>query len=121
MSLGNHKAGQQKTGVIYVYESHSYRDMETKQPRSIRRLIGKIDESTGKIVPTKGKKKVTTSATEDVGTLSNKYESASFSLDEIRQRDHQIPELRREVAILRKDKTDLAATLEKIVAALSDA
>lgn len=51
------KQVNKKTGVTYVYESHSYRDKETKQPRSTRRLIGKIDESTGEIVPTRGKKK----------------------------------------------------------------
>ena len=28
-----------KTGITYVYESRSYRDKETKQPRSERRLI----------------------------------------------------------------------------------
>ena len=115
------KQVNKKTGVTYVYESHSYRDKETKQPRSTRRLIGKIDESTGEIVPTRGKKKVTTSTTKDVGTISNKEEYASFSLDEIQQRDHQILELRREVAKLRKDKADLAAALEKIAAALREA
>ena len=105
------KQVNKKTGVTYVYESHSYRDKETKQPRSTRRLIGKIDESTGEIVST----------TKDVGTISNKEKSASFSLDEIQQRDHQILELRREVAKLRKDKADLAAALEKIAAALREA
>ena len=96
------KQVNKKTGVTYVYESHS-------------------DESTGEIVPTRGKKKVTTSTTKDVGTISNKEEYASFSLDEIQQRDHQILELRREVAKLRKDKADLAAALEKIAAALREA
>lgn len=105
-----------KTGVTYVYESHSYRDKETKQPRSTRRLIGKIDEGTGEIVPTRGKKKVTTSEKTGVGTMT-----ACFSLDEIRQRDHQILELRREVAKLRKDKANLAAALEKMAAALREA
>ena len=40
-----------KTGVTYVYESESYWDKEKKQPRSRRKLIGKIDEETGEIVP----------------------------------------------------------------------
>ena len=104
----------------YVYESHSYRDKETKQPRSTRRLIGKIDEETGEIVPTRGKKKVTTTKESDVDTTKSK-ETAGFSLDEIRQKDHQILELRREVTKLRKDKADLAAALEKMAAALREA
>ena len=115
------KQVNKKTGVTYVYESHSYRDKETKQPRSTRRLIGKIDENTGEIVPTRGKKIVTTSEKTDVGTTLNKEETACFSLDEIRQKDHQILELRREVAKLRKDKADLAAALEKMAAALREA
>ena len=110
-----------KTGIVYVYESHSYRDKETKQPRSTRRLIGKIDEETGEIVPTRGKKKVTTTKESDVDTTKSKEETAGFSLDEIRQKDHQILELRREVTKLRKDKADLAAALEKMAVALREA
>ena len=44
-----------QTGITYVYESESYWDKEKKQPRSRRKLIGKIDEETGEIVPTGGK------------------------------------------------------------------
>lgn len=48
-----------KTGVTYVYESESYWDKEKRQPRSRRRLIGKIDDETGEIIPTgkSGRKK----------------------------------------------------------------
>lgn len=45
-----------QTGVTYVYESESYWDKEKKQPRSKRKLIGKIDEQTGEIIPTSGRK-----------------------------------------------------------------
>lgn len=38
-----------------MYESESYWDKEKKQPRSHRRLIGKLDNETGEIIPT-GKK-----------------------------------------------------------------
>ena len=41
-----------QTGITYVYESESYWDKDKKQPRSKRKLIGKIDEETGEIVPT---------------------------------------------------------------------
>lgn len=44
-----------QTGVTYVYESESYWDKEKKQPRSKRKLIGRIDEETGEIVPTGGR------------------------------------------------------------------
>ena len=40
-----------KTGITYVIESESYWDKEKKQPRSHRRIIGKIDPVTGENVP----------------------------------------------------------------------
>ena len=44
-----------KNGTTYVYDSVSYWDKDLKQPRSKRKLIGKLDPDTGEIVPT-GKK-----------------------------------------------------------------
>ncbi|MCC8106007.1 MAG: hypothetical protein LIO99_08400 [Clostridiales bacterium] len=44
-----------RTGITYVYESESYWDKEKQQPRAKRKLIGKIDEATGEIVPTDGR------------------------------------------------------------------
>ena len=50
------KSRDKRTGVTYVYESESYWDSEKKQPRSRRKLIGKVDEETGAIVPTRGRR-----------------------------------------------------------------
>jgi hypothetical protein len=47
------KAKNKKSGITYVYESESYWDKEKKQPRNKRKLIGKIDNQTGEIVPTR--------------------------------------------------------------------
>ena len=44
-----------KNGTTYVYDSVSYWDKDLKQPRSKRKLIGKLDPDTGEVVPT-GKK-----------------------------------------------------------------
>ena len=49
------KKFNKQTGITYVYESESYWDKEKKQPRSRRKLIGKIDGETGEIVPTGGR------------------------------------------------------------------
>ena len=46
------KSKNKKTGVTYVYESESYWDKEKQQSRAHRRLIGKLDEKTGDIIPT---------------------------------------------------------------------
>lgn len=43
-----------RSGITYAYESTSYWDREKQQSRSTRRLIGRIDEQTGNIIPTRG-------------------------------------------------------------------
>lgn len=43
-----------RSGITYAYESISYWDKEKKQSRAKRTLIGRIDEKTGEIVPTRG-------------------------------------------------------------------
>jgi transposase len=46
-----------KTGVTYAYENASFWDKEKQQSRSNRKLIGKVDPSSNKIVPTREYKK----------------------------------------------------------------
>jgi len=42
-----------ETGITYAYESVSYWDKEKQQSRARRKLIGKVDQETGEIVPTR--------------------------------------------------------------------
>ena len=44
-----------KNGTTYVYDNVSYWRKDLKQPRSKRKLIGKLDPDTGEIVPTSGR------------------------------------------------------------------
>ncbi len=44
-----------RSGITYVYESVSYWDKEKKQSRSKRRLVGRLNEETGEVVPTDGR------------------------------------------------------------------
>ena len=46
------KVHNKARNITDVYESVSYWDKELKQPRSHRKLIGRIDPATGDIVPT---------------------------------------------------------------------
>ena len=46
-----------RSGITYVYESISYWDKEKKQPRSKRKLVGRLDPETGDIIPTDGRGK----------------------------------------------------------------
>ncbi|MGN0356508.1 MAG: IS1634 family transposase [Blautia sp.] len=44
-----------RSGITYAYENKAWWDKEKKQSRSKRRLIGRLDETTGEIVPTDGR------------------------------------------------------------------
>jgi len=46
-----------RSGITYAYESHAYWDKEKKTSRAKRKLIGRVDEKTGEIVPTDGRNK----------------------------------------------------------------
>ena len=95
-----------KTGITYVVESESYWDKEKKQPRSHRRIIGKIDPVTGEVVPTRQKKRSEPAATveEAPQSPSTLPAQASDFNEEIRLRDARISELEHQVACLQEDK-----------------
>lgn len=44
-----------RSGITYAYESYSYWDKEKKMSRAKRKLIGRLNEETGEIVPTDGR------------------------------------------------------------------
>ena len=75
-----------KSGTVYVYESISYWDKEKKQPRSKRKLIGKLDPVSGEVVPTgkQGRRPLTESvndseaASETVGVVPDEIPSSSL-------------------------------------------
>jgi hypothetical protein len=46
-----------KTGITYAYENEAYWSKEKQQSRAKRKLIGKVDPSTGKIISTREYKK----------------------------------------------------------------
>ena len=109
------KQFNKKTGITYVYESHSYRDKETKQPRAKRKLIGRLDEETGEIIPTRKKSKNVTTYQQDVvdTNQSSSAESSSVLLQMIRERDALISSQKSEIAKLHKERGFLASELEK--------
>ena len=88
-------------GVTYVYESHSYWDKELKQPRSNRKLIGKVDPETGETVPTgkRGRQKGSTDQEQD--KASHSVTSFNAALDQsalITKKDAQIRDLKKQLA-----------------------
>ena len=105
-----------KTGVTYVYESYSYRDKETKQPRAKRKLLGRLDEATGEIIPTR--KKASDITTEihnpvDIETSGDQVSSSVF-LERLKEKDEIIKELRSEVSKLRRERERLASELLRL-------
>lgn len=53
MSIVHQK--DKRSGITYVYESQARWDKEKKQSRSIRRLIGRLDDQTGEVIQTDGR------------------------------------------------------------------
>ena len=114
------KQHNKKTGVTYVYESHSYRDKQTKQPRSKRKLLGRLDEATGEIVPTrKQSRNITTNPDVKVDTITDSPdEHAAVSLDMVREKDALIMKQQKEILRLHKEMESLSAELEKLASKL---
>ena len=111
-----------KTGITYVYESHSYRDKTTGQPRSKRKIIGRIDEATGNIVPTRKRRaKVTTSSESGQNPTTETNESPSqIPLNSIHEKEAIITEQRQMILKLKKEKKALAEELERLAATLKE-
>lgn len=107
-----------KTGITYVYESHSFRDKTTKKPRSTRKLIGRIDDATGEIIPTRKKRNINTTASEDANNITTNKDDAAVSLDIVKEKDAIITEQRRQISSLLKEKEELAKELERLAARL---
>ncbi len=91
--------------VTYVYESQSYWDREKKQPRSRRKLIGKLDPETGEIVPTgkpgrKPKSQKTSKASDNHSDTQDYKILYDQCLSECHKKDSIITDLKKQVAEL---------------------
>ena len=104
-----------KTGITYVYESRSYRDKDTKQPRSERKLIGRIDDATGEIIPTRKKQKVVTTLPDEAPSVTTEDSGQATDINLLREKDAIITQQRREIARLQKEREDIASELERIL------
>lgn len=93
-------------GVTYVYESRSYWDKELKQPRSDRKLIGKVDPETGKTVPTGKRGRQRKSASQEQNKASHSVTPSSSLQDQsaiIAEKDVQIRDLKEQLAAANKE------------------
>ena len=112
------KKFNKQTGVTYVYESESYWDKEKKQPRSRRKLIGKIDEETGEIVPTSGrgnrKKRELTDISENLSPDRDLEVLCMEQAEQIRQDEAEITALKKQVMELTLSVNEYKRRLLKI-------
>lgn len=93
-------------GVTYVYESHSYWDKELKQPRSNRKLIGKVDPETGETVPTgkRGRQRISSPQEQNQAPHSVTPTYASHNQSAIvAEKDAQIRDLKAQLAAANKE------------------
>ncbi|MDO5138943.1 MAG: hypothetical protein Q4D71_10875 [Oscillospiraceae bacterium] len=112
------KLKDKRTGTTYVYESESYWDKEKKQPRSRRKLIGKLDEKTGEIVPTgKSGRKKGSAGTADTSPAS---EPITEYVRVIEEKDALIRELKAENKALKKAKQEILQSLEALCSRMAE-
>lgn len=75
-----------RSGITYVYESKSWWDKEKKQSRSKRRLIGRLDEVTGTVIPTDGRCK---KSKEKPATITDELPNKIISCEPITNEDYK--------------------------------
>ena len=101
------KQYNKKTGVTYVYESHSYWDKEKKQHRSDRKLIGKVDPETGEIVPTRKKKAGAGDSSADPARIRALEAQAA-------KKDEELQALRDTVSALKKELKEKELIIDSV-------
>ncbi len=112
------KCKNNRTGVTYVYESESYWDKDKKMSSAKRKLIGRLDEETGEIIPC-GKRGGRKRKDPDgkIKELEDKLraEIESRYADLMQQKDARIAELEEENRQLKAEKAEFKAALANVI------
>ncbi|MEE3481181.1 MAG: hypothetical protein VZQ80_04240 [Lachnospiraceae bacterium] len=96
------KQFDKRSGITYVYESHSYWDKEKKTSRAKRTLIGRLDPQTGEVVPTDGRNR---KAKEKTGQEEPDYKKLYEKLEKkCASQEALIASLRKEITALKEAK-----------------
>ena len=99
-----------KTGVVYAYRSESYRDPVTKQPRSHRTYLGRVDPVTKEIIEkAEPGKRNRSRLTGENGTGSVE--------EKVNTREQELSD---QVDKLKKQLNDLKANFKQMRALISD-
>ena len=111
-------------GVTYVYESQSYWDKELKQPRSNRKLIGKLDPDTGEIVPTgkKGRTKQDQDPEKKSGySVTDSKTSADQTRRLLKEKDAEILSLKKQLSAAEREIANYRQLIQQAHAILGKA
>jgi len=98
-------------GPTYAYESTSYWVKDLGQPRSTRKYLGVVDESTGRIIPSSGKRGRKPGSKQ---TENNSAPNDSSDADLLAEKDREIRELKQQVEELKKENRQYLNLLQKI-------
>ena len=111
-------------GVTYVYDSHSYWDKDLKQPRSTRKLIGKLDPVTGEIVPTgkKGRTKQDQDPEKKSGySVTDSKTSADQTRRLLKEKDAEILSLKKQLCTAEQENAYYRRLIQQAQAILGKA
>ena len=114
------KVHNKARNITYVYESVSYWDKELKQPRSHRKLIGRIDPVTGDVVPTGKRGKSDASAVTTPHSDTDYKVLYEQALAAIAQKDTIIAGLRSQLAAAENDNRNFRRSMKKACDILID-
>ena len=104
------KSYNKQTGVAYVYEVYeNYWNKEKKRPESKRRLIGKIDPETGRIVPTSRQKKQADKSCNSTPDCSEQYEEAKQIIS---RQEREIADLKNQLSSTLSDELEYLSKIE---------
>ena len=103
-------------GVTYVYDSHSYWDKDLKQPRSTRKLIGKLDPVTGEIVPT-GKRGRTKQEQDPEKKSGHSVTDNKTSVDQtvylLKEKDAEILSLKKQLSAAERESANYRRLIQQ--------
>ena len=108
------------TDTTYVYDSVSYWDAEKGQSRSKRKLLGKLDPSTGEIIPTgqRGRKKKERTVEDPEQTEAKVTAATAGYLEKIQQQELTIRQQQTQIAELNKRIAQMEDMISKAAAIL---
>jgi hypothetical protein len=111
-------------GVTYVYDSHSYWDKDLKQPRSTRKLIGKLDPVTGEIVPTgkRGRPKKEQGPEKNYGhSVAGSKTSVDQTMRLLEEKDAEILSLKKQLSAAEQESANYRRLIQQVQAILGKA